>query len=498
MKRLILLALSFCLLSFGQQVINIFPPVSITNVTVDPAGSCSSGPLQYNTTNGKLWGCDSGTWTLVTGTSAAGITTLTGDVTAGPGSGSQAATVLGIKTVPLCSGFTPTNGQALQYTTSSSPNPCWTAAAAGGAGTAAFSCPVSGASFVTCTHNLNTATPWVTCFDGSGNMLGGSGASTGITSVVATSVNAATVTFSGTTTATCSISSGSMGPQGVQGIQGNNGAGFSYVGSYAGRPGSPATNDTMLFTGVATTGVCPPTSTGSNYAQCTWNGSAFVTSAGVNSVTPNPPYLTISGVSYGPYYQMTPPGDISLWTWVNQGSATTDGSNGSLTINAPANASGSQKILVKSAPATPYSVLARMNGGTQDQGGSPTGRCGVLFRESSTGKEIVFPLYSSSSGTPVFSVDKYTNATTYAGSSYITGQTAPLMAFDYWFKIRDDGSSLTFSFCNDNLNASHCTTYTSQTRTDFLASGPNQVGFYCDSLNATYGMSSTLLDWTIQ
>ena len=36
--------------------------------------------------------------------------------------------------VPFCTGFTPTTGQNLQYTTASSPNPCYTAATAGGSG----------------------------------------------------------------------------------------------------------------------------------------------------------------------------------------------------------------------------------------------------------------------------------------------------------------------------------------------------------------------------
>jgi hypothetical protein len=42
--------------------------------------------------------------------------------------------VVGVNSVPLCTGFTPTNSQVLTYTTASSPNPCWTAAAGGGGG----------------------------------------------------------------------------------------------------------------------------------------------------------------------------------------------------------------------------------------------------------------------------------------------------------------------------------------------------------------------------
>ena len=63
-----------------------------------------------------------------------GITCLTGDVTAGSGSGCTTATVVGLETVPFCSGYTPTNGQFVQYTTGGSPNPCYTAAAASGGG----------------------------------------------------------------------------------------------------------------------------------------------------------------------------------------------------------------------------------------------------------------------------------------------------------------------------------------------------------------------------
>lgn len=55
---------------------------------------------------------------------------LTGDATSTATGG--ATTVTGLKNVPFCTGFTPTNGQTLQYTTASSPNPCYTAATGSG------------------------------------------------------------------------------------------------------------------------------------------------------------------------------------------------------------------------------------------------------------------------------------------------------------------------------------------------------------------------------
>ena len=60
-----------------------------------------------------------------------GLACLNGDVDAGTGS-CTSATVVGLAGVPFCSGFTPTNGQFLKYTTGGSPNPCYSAAAGGG------------------------------------------------------------------------------------------------------------------------------------------------------------------------------------------------------------------------------------------------------------------------------------------------------------------------------------------------------------------------------
>lgn len=92
---------------------------------------------------GTILNCDNSTTTcsyskgvatIAAVSGASGINQLAGDVTAGPGSGKQTATVVGIDSVPLCSGFSPSNTQFLQYTTGGSPNPCYTAAAGGSSG----------------------------------------------------------------------------------------------------------------------------------------------------------------------------------------------------------------------------------------------------------------------------------------------------------------------------------------------------------------------------
>lgn len=57
---LLLLAAACCAQPTGQ----------VRFVTVDPSGACQASQLQYNTVNGKLWGCQSSVWTLVTGGSS--------------------------------------------------------------------------------------------------------------------------------------------------------------------------------------------------------------------------------------------------------------------------------------------------------------------------------------------------------------------------------------------------------------------------------------------
>lgn len=99
-------------------------------------GTCIQSDLYFATdaTAGQqIYECSAtNTWTQqLNSGGGSGLNQLTGDVTAGPGTGSQAATVKGLNGVPLCTGFTPTNGQLIEYTTGGSPNPCYTAASTG-------------------------------------------------------------------------------------------------------------------------------------------------------------------------------------------------------------------------------------------------------------------------------------------------------------------------------------------------------------------------------
>jgi len=98
-----------------------------------PTGSCSNGQIdQQVISTGVRYSCQNGTWAVLgPGGGSSSFTALTGDATSTSTGG--ATTVQGLKSVPFCTGYTPTNGQAVTLTTASSPNPCYTAATPAGA-----------------------------------------------------------------------------------------------------------------------------------------------------------------------------------------------------------------------------------------------------------------------------------------------------------------------------------------------------------------------------
>lgn len=82
--------------------------VAAAQVGVAASGGTAFSSLTSGTNTGAA---------MVVGSGASLATTGTGTISANQ-----------LNSVPFCTGFTPTNGQNLQYTTASSPNPCYTAA----------------------------------------------------------------------------------------------------------------------------------------------------------------------------------------------------------------------------------------------------------------------------------------------------------------------------------------------------------------------------------
>ncbi len=187
--------------------------------------------------------------------------------------------------------------------------------------------------------------------------------------------------------------------------------------------------------------------------------------------------------------------DQSTFSWINQSSATISSTDGPsvLTCPAPGGAGENVNLRVQTTPTPPYTLLAGFVPQIEPVNNTS---CGVVLRESSTGKFIFFRLLFNTASVItksdiVFSVDKYTNPTTF-NSNYNLVSAGFLRGFVIWFKIVDDGVNLTWGYSNDGQNY---TTITSQARTNFLLSGPDQVGFAINSNTTSGGAGMTLLSW---
>ena len=197
---------------------------------------------------------------------------------------------------------------------------------------------------------------------------------------------------------------------------------------------------------------------------------------------------------WGHFNEFTEP-DQSLFSWVNQSSATFSTAYGPTVLSTPApgGAGENVNIRVQALPTTPYNLLA---GFVAQLDPANNTSCGMVLRESSSGKFILFRLLFDTASTItksdiVFSVDKYTNPTTFS-ANYAVASAGFLRGSVIWFKIFDDGINITWSYSNDGQNYVDITT---QSRTNFLAGGPDQIGFAINSNTTSGAAAMTLLSW---
>lgn len=246
-------------------------------------------------------------------------------------------------------------------------------------------------------------------------------------------------------------SNGAGTPPAFQSFTSGNVTSATAVGS---EPGSPASGDLDLYT--------------NGHALVRYSGSAWV--------------------PWGPIFPLTDPSLASISTWVNQGGASVSTTNGGITLNAPATSGDNIRLRVKTAPATPYVITARM----LSYGAPGASSWGIGFRQSSDGKLHLFMCGGSASGsTPgIFSI-KFTNPTTFSASYSSTIAYNLNTGFPpAYLRIADDGTNRLLSYSMDGVNF---TPYTSIGRTDFLTA--DQVGFFANASSSTIDAGTVLLSW---
>lgn len=177
--------------------------------------------------------------------------------------------------------------------------------------------------------------------------------------------------------------------------------------------------------------------------------------------------------AFGPVQKLYVP-DSSLFSWINQGGASVSTTGGPIVLNVPASGAKNNRVRVKSAPATPYTITARIQGVAFP---SDYWNFGLLFRESGSGKLHTYQIGHISNVT--MNSSKFTDPSTFS-AFYLSASVVSLpMGVPEWLRIADDGTSRICSFSYDGVNFHPFHTVG---RTDFLTA--DQVGFFGNSENS--------------
>ncbi len=188
---------------------------------------------------------------------------------------------------------------------------------------------------------------------------------------------------------------------------------------------------------------------------------------------------------HGLLFPLTTPvdGDFS---WLNQGTASVVADKGVIHLNAPAGTSNI-RARIMSAPTPPYTVTALVHLYLQIVNYNQAGLC---FRESSSGKLQTFLVVVQETDDVYIRTDKLPDNTgftgTYGGPKW--SQRGPL-----WMRMKDDGTN---RICQYSLDGVNFITLHSVSRTDYLTA--NQIGFFANSNNATWGCGITLYSWKVE
>ena len=185
-------------------------------------------------------------------------------------------------------------------------------------------------------------------------------------------------------------------------------------------------------------------------------------------------------------FRCIPPND-GEFSWFNQGNASVATTNGGIFMRAPANAQISPAYRVKSAPATPYSLVAGL---LPTMAGASAPFAEIHLREAAT--EKFFGIRFQASWTSA----TYGQISVVTGTGYLlTLRIDPMPSQPViWLKLEDDGTNVKAYFSGDGQNF---TQVNSAARASIFTSAPDQLAWGVDSYNASYDAGATLIHWSL-
>ena len=210
-------------------------------------------------------------------------------------------------------------------------------------------------------------------------------------------------------------------------------------------------------------------------AQTTLNGATSSTPTGLyNQALSAVPTAAITGLN----------------TWNNQGSATVADTTAGIYLDVDSGHSGLAVRQTSTAlPATPYSVVALISSGpffSESSGVMPVGIGWTDGTKLHVG-------YSIGDGGNSVNVTRWTNATTNS-----TNDASILSARSglTWWKIRDDGTNVSWAVSSDGVNFVQL--FTTTKSAGFLGSGGyTKLAFVAGPNTFSHEVGATLMSWTV-
>lgn len=167
---------------------------------------------------------------------------------------------------------------------------------------------------------------------------------------------------------------------------------------------------------------------------------------------------------------------VGNFAWVNQSTAAATQTADGITLTAPSVGGDNFRLLVASAPTSPYTITAKY----EFLAPLPPhyAQIGLLLRNSGSGNFLIFSTQCVN-GTPDVNtnVNRFNSPTSNNSTPFASGNM-PLSVAPAWFRITDDGTNRNFYTSQDGNN---WVQVFRESRTAFIT--PDQYGFFIQSNN---------------
>ena len=154
-------------------------------------------------------------------------------------------------------------------------------------------------------------------------------------------------------------------------------------------------------------------------------------------------------------------------------------------LTMPTGSTDNLRGLVTAIPTAPYTVIAALLPLRTGQAGN---RLGLWLRESSSGK-LVIVNWSVAGALNVEAFNSVTSFNSSYSSAALAGANVPALL---WIRIVDDNTNRKFSM---SLDGQTWVQTLAQARTTFCT--PDQIGFFANNNDGTYGAALTLVSWAV-